>query len=101
MQKTMYNFSSRLKNLREQANLTQADLAKKLSITRSSVNAWEMGLSSPSTAFVVELSKLFSVSTDFLLGLDDVVVIRTDDLTKSEVATLLSTIKCFRNARHS
>ena len=51
--------AERIKVLREQQNMTQSQLAKQLGITRSSVNAWEMGLSSPSTPFVVELSRLF------------------------------------------
>lgn len=55
--------------LREKNNLTQAELSKKLGITRSGVNAWEMGISVPSTQYIVELSKLFNVSTDYLLGL--------------------------------
>ena len=98
MDKNMYNFSNRIKNLREQTGLTQTDLAKKLSITRSSVNAWEMAISAPSTQYIVELSKLFSVTTDHLLGLDDGVVIRTDGLSKDEISVILNTIKCFRKS---
>ena len=37
----------RIKSLREKRDLTQSDLARKLGITRSSVNAWEMGISVP------------------------------------------------------
>ena len=59
--------ADRIKDLREQKNWTQADLAKLLGITRSSVNAWEMGISVPSTQYVVELANLFKVSTDYLL----------------------------------
>lgn len=97
MNKTMYDFSDRLKSLRAKMGLTQADLAKKLSLTRAGVNAWEMGLSAPSTPFIVELSRLFNVSTDYLLGLDDTAVIRTDDLSDEEIAVLMNTIQCFRN----
>ena len=97
MDKTMYGFSDRLKDLRSKMNLTQADLAKKLSLTRASVNAWEMGLSAPSTPFIVELSRLFNVSTDYLLGLDDTAVIRTDDLSDEEIAVIMNTVQCFRN----
>ena len=50
--------------------MTQAELAKKLGITRSSVNAWEMGISVPSTQYIVELALLYNVSTDYLLGQD-------------------------------
>ena len=72
MKETMYDFPSRLKILRDKYGYTQSELAKKLSITRASVNAWEMALSAPSTPFLVELSRLFHVTTDYLLGLDAV-----------------------------
>lgn len=101
MDKTMLDFPNRLKDLRNKMNLTQAELAKKLSLTRASVNAWEMGLSAPSTPFIVELSRLFNVSTDYLLGLDDTAVIRTDDLSDEEVAVILNTVKCFRNLHNT
>ena len=60
--------AERISELREQQNMTQAELAKRLGITRSSVNAWEQGISVPSTQYIVELSALFGVSTDYLLG---------------------------------
>ncbi len=60
--------SDKIKFLREQNGFTQAELAKRLGITRSGVNAWEMGISVPSTQYVVELAGIFKVSTDYLLG---------------------------------
>ena len=60
--------AERIKQLREQNALTQSALAKQLGITRSSVNAWEMGISVPSTQYLVELAEIFRVSTDYLLG---------------------------------
>jgi transcriptional regulator with XRE-family HTH domain len=62
--------AERIKNLREQANFTQAALTHKLGVTRSSVNAWEMGVSLPSTHYLKELASIFNVSADYLLGLD-------------------------------
>ena len=62
--------ADKIKLLREASHLTQTELAKKLNITRSSVNAWEMGISVPSTTYLIELALLFHVSTDFLLGLE-------------------------------
>ena len=62
--------ADRIKELRERAGMTQAALAKQLGITRSSVNAWEMGISVPSTQYIVELAGLFRVSTDYLLGVN-------------------------------
>ena len=62
--------SYRIRHLREQHNITQAELAKQLGITRSSVNAWEMELSSPTAAYLVEMALLFHTTTDDILGLD-------------------------------
>ena len=62
--------ADRIKSLREQNNKTQSELAKQLGITRSSVNAWEMGISVPSTQYIVELANIFHVSTDYLLGIN-------------------------------
>ena len=57
----------RIKELREQYGMTQTALAKKLGLSRSAINAWEMGISIPSTQYVVELAMLFRVSSDSLL----------------------------------
>lgn len=95
MEKTMYGFADRIKDLREKAGLTQIELAKKLSLTRASVNAWEMGLSAPSTPIMVELSKIFHVTTDYLFGLDEGLTIRTDNLTDKEIAAIINIVDCF------
>ena len=63
----MLIIGERIKMLRESHNLSQAALAKRLGITRSSVNAWELGLNVPSTQYIIELSEIFKVSTDYLL----------------------------------
>ncbi|MBQ9991552.1 MAG: helix-turn-helix transcriptional regulator [Lachnospiraceae bacterium] len=62
--------AERIKELREKNNLTQSELARRLNITRSSVNAWEMGISIPSTEKIVDLCLLLHTSSDYLLGLD-------------------------------
>lgn len=61
----------RIKEIREKNSMTQASLAKKLGISRSAVNAWEMGVSVPSAQYLIELSKLFKTSTDYILGLNN------------------------------
>ena len=67
----MLIIGERIKMLRESHNLSQAALAKRLGITRSSVNAWELGLNVPSTQYIIELSEIFKVSTLDLTGLDE------------------------------
>lgn len=90
----------RIKMLRESANMTQAALAKKLNVTRSCVNAWEIGVSTPSTRFMKELALVFDVSTDYLFDMPENNTISVDGLTDREIASIAEIIECYRN-RHS
>lgn len=85
----------RIKQLREQAGYSQAQLAKRLDVTRSSVNAWEMGLSMPTTQYVVTQAKLFHVSADYLLGLTASSSIVLDGYTQEEIELLYKLIRYF------
>jgi transcriptional regulator with XRE-family HTH domain len=80
--------AERIKYLRERSGMTQTGLAKLLGITRSSVNAWEMGISVPSTQYIVELAGLFKVSADYLLGLGSSATISLDGLTEGDIQVL-------------
>lgn len=80
----------RIETLRKQHNLTQSALAKILGVTRSGVNAWEMGISVPSTQYIVELSRYFKVSSDYLLGIDSTSTLDVSGLTDSDIAILYS-----------
>lgn len=97
MSKELFLLAEKIKYLRENAGLTQSALAKELGLSRSGVNAWEMGLSIPSTHYVVELAKLFRVSTDYLLGIDASSNISVKGLSEKQVAVVMSIVECFRN----
>jgi len=77
--------ADKIKSLREQQDMTQSALAKKLGITRSGVNAWEMGISVPSTQYIVALAGIFGVSTDFLLGVNSSAVVYVDGLEENDI----------------
>lgn len=62
--------AERIHELRDKNDMTQSALARRMNVTRSSVNAWEMGISVPSTDRLVELSEIFHTTTDYLLGID-------------------------------
>lgn len=63
--------ADRIRFLRQKNNWSQTELADKLRLTRSSVNAWELGISSPSTSTIIQLTSLFHVSADYLLEIND------------------------------
>ena len=97
MAKELFMLSDRIKQLRESSSLTQADLARKLSLSRSAINAWEMGLSVPTTQYVLELAKLFDVSTDYILGQNETATVSVAGLTNEQINAVMHVIKCFRD----
>ena len=86
----------RIRLLREGNNMTQSDLAKCLGITRSSVNAWEMGISVPSTQYIVELAGIFKISTDYLLGLKETPTMDISGLTDKDIAIVYALVTHLR-----
>lgn len=92
--------ADRIKSLREKQNKTQTELAKQLGITRSSVNAWEMGISVPSTQYIVELAHIFHVSTDYLLGVNTTSTISVAGLTDQDIEIVNSLILHLKDIRN-
>lgn len=92
--------ADKIKELREKSGYSQSTLAKKLNVTRSSVNAWEMGISIPSTQYIVELSALFRVSTDYLLGVKAKSELNLDGLSNDEIKILYGLLEYFRKTKN-
>ena len=93
--------ADRIKALRESRDYTQSDLAKVLGITRSSVNAWEMGISVPSTQYIVELANIFKVSTDYLLGVSKTSSVDVSGLNDKDIELIHSIIAHLRDRSKS
>jgi transcriptional regulator with XRE-family HTH domain len=60
----------KIQQLRRDNGLSQEELASKLTISRQAISKWELGESMPDTENVVQLSKLFKVTTDYRLNDD-------------------------------
>ncbi len=80
--------AERIKALREARGWTQAELARRMNMTRNGINSWEQGLSMPSPPSLVDLAKLFSVSTDYLLGVENHSTVNVTGLNEEDVALL-------------
>lgn len=89
----------RIKSLREKSGMTQTQLAKRLCVSRSAVNSWEMSLSTPSSIYLVKLSKIFGVSTDYLLSLDDGIKIDITDLNEHEQEIVMQLVDYFKSLK--
>lgn len=57
-----------LKNIRVKSNLTQDELAEKLSVTRQAVSRWENGDTTPNIETLKQISITFDISINTLLG---------------------------------
>lgn len=80
----------RLKESRQKSHLTQDELAEKLHTVKTQISRWERGESVPHADTLVELSRLFGVSVDYLLGLSDepTIRVRFDNLSPEEMLIL-------------
>ncbi len=57
----------KIQSLRKKQGLSQEELAEKLSVTRQTVSKWELEQSSPELQYILQISEIFGVSTDYLL----------------------------------
>ena len=75
----VYSLCNRLKDLREYKNYKQAYVAEYLNISQQVYSRYESGKHELPVRYLEPLSKLYNVSTDYLLGLS---------ITKDDIATL-------------
>jgi len=93
----MVDFGNRLKTLRLKNNYTQQQLADRLSLTKSVISAYETGLRMPSYDILISISRIFKVTTDYLLGLEQKQEVDLSGLTNEEVTALLNLIKAMKH----
>ena len=60
---------ARLKEIRKDHGDTQESLGKKLGVSTPAVSKWEQGLTDPTLETLLQICRLYDVSSDFLLGL--------------------------------
>lgn len=89
---------TRIAHLRKQAGMTQSDLAKRIHISRSSVQSWESGENVPSTDNLISLSQIFHVSADFLLELSANQTVIIDKYTDHEQELFFRLLRYFDEA---
>ena len=73
----------RLKKLREQCGLTQEQVKNKIGCDLKTYRSWEKDGNYPSADYLIELSQLFGVSTDYLLGISDYTNIGNKEMSET------------------
>ena len=89
----MVEFANKLKNLRIQNHYTQDQLAQKLGVTKSQVSAYETGTRMPSYNVLIALARIFRVTTDYLLGVENKNTLDLSGLTTEEISAIQNLIR--------
>lgn len=86
--------NEKILSLRKKLGLSQEELAEKLNVSRQAVSRWEVGSAQPDASNVLQLSKLFGVTADYLLNDEyesdrDVPIVRqTESSAKRQVRSI-------------
>lgn len=66
----MYDFGERLRELREKKRLSQAQVASRLNLSKSTISCYEANTRYPSFEVLTQLALLFNTTSDYLLGIE-------------------------------
>ena len=93
----MVDFGLKLKELRQNAGLTQKQLADRLWLSKATVSYYEQSLRYPSPEVLVKLAEIFHVTTDYILGIEEKKqTIDVTDLSDEDIEFLENAVKLLR-----
>lgn len=95
----MFDIGQRIKHLRKQSGFTQAQLAKKLNKSKSAICHYENGGKEPSLNTLIDISTIFNVSLDHLVGLEKKNVISIEKLTSNQINILNTLLVEFHSTK--
>lgn len=88
----MVNMGEKLRSLRIENKLTQKQVADRIGLAISAVSSYEAGTRYPSYESLIKLSRMFHVSTDYLLGLTEKRNIDVTGLNDAEIELLIQLV---------
>ena len=80
----------RIKELRLEQHMTQAQLAERLGLASGLISFYELDERNPSCQVLIKLAGIFRVSVDYLLGLEKRTTIDVTDLSPDNIAILIT-----------
>lgn len=94
----MIDIGNKIKELRVSQKITQNEFATRLGVTKSAISSYENGSRLPSYDILIKISRIFKVSTDYLLGCVDekAQTVSVSGLTENQIAAVKSHIHTFR-----
>ena len=89
-------FYERVKELRNSLGINQVEFSKKIGVTKQCVSNWENGYIQPSIDMLIKIAKTFSVSTDYLLGINDNPTLDVEGLSNEQILHIRNIIDDIR-----
>ncbi len=86
---------ARLRKLRVRNGFTQKTLAEAILVSRETIRNWESNLCEPSCSSLKDLSVLYNVPTDYILGLSNKKVICLDQLSPEQEVFVIRLVRSF------
>ena len=91
-------FYERIKELRLSLGLTQVQFGRKLCVTKQCISNWENCNLQPSIDMLIRIAETFSISADYLLGLNDKLTIDVSGLTNEQILHIQAVINDLKKA---
>lgn len=92
----MVDFSQRLRQLRIDKHLTQAQVAKRVGVTASMVSSYETDIRLPSFEVMIRLADLFGVTVDYLLCRQDKRFVDISALSDEEASVVCGMVEILK-----
>lgn len=92
----MVDFSQRLRKVRLDNHMTQAQVARKIGVTAFMVSSYETDIRLPSYDVLIRIADLFGVSIDYLLGREEKRTLDISSLTDEEAALVSGITNVFK-----
>lgn len=92
----MVDFSQRLKQLRKDKHLTQAQVAQRIGVTASMVSSYETDIRLPSYEVLVRIADVFGVTVDYLLCRQEKRFLDISELSDEQAAVVCTLIELLK-----
>ncbi len=79
----MGNIKNRIRDLREDLDLRQIDVAKATGIDQKTLSNYETGKTNPDSFAIIRLAEFFNVTTDYLIGYSSKSICTNNDIINS------------------
>ena len=92
-------FSEKLKALRIGKKMSQKALADKLGVSKSVVSFYESGERFPSYGVLIKISRIFNVTTDYLLDVERERMVDVSELSENDISVVNSVIMALKSKK--